>query len=222
MRWFWRLGTPLASLAALAGIVAAVLAFSTLQYQKADSELERKPVLQLDCRFQLAADDRDPAANAFILDIPAGGGNALNLKSKAPIYDASGHRYELPAYYPECAVTNYGRLPILDAWIHATAHFWSGTPGNSSFSDSPTPLRIPGLSSGEKYTFILINGASLPATVSIPETVELYRIDRSGAENVNLFKTEDEAAIEVNPIQPAPRPLILSTPKPRYFLKRSR
>jgi len=171
----------------MSGSLAAVGAFVGASYEKARVDLERRPAIHLSCRPEFApldAAEHAPLPAQSLLLTPRGGRWVHN----------SG-----PTPFARCAVTNYGRIPVLDVRIPLDLSFGSGP----ATRPVETAVDVPGLAADASFDFGLLNGSRSSLTYRFGRTTNLARVDLDVPTKERLFADDGVAELEARAVDPA-------------------
>lgn len=183
-------------LAVIAGSLAAIGAFVGASYDKERVELVRKPALFLSCEpeFRLLdiAEGTKPAARAAL----------LTGRGARWIHLANDDRGDTPQPFANCALTNYGQLPLFNMRMRLTLQ----STGRQSASTSAVAfLDVPGLSPSATYSFALINGTSGAVAFAFQPALTVTRVDTGMQGVVPLFLSQELIDLEHRSEEPDPR-----------------
>lgn len=172
-------------LAVIAGSIAASGAFVSASYEQHRVTLEEKPAILLSCEPEYTsldvAEGTKPETNAAF----------LNSRGARWIHLANLYRDQTPAPFARCALSNYGRLALLDLRLALT------------LQGKRTSLDVPGLAPSERFTFSLINGTNVMLRFAFVPAVTVTRVDTGSQDSVVLFLSRSLVTLQQRTIEPA-------------------
>ncbi len=188
-----------ALLAAVAGFAAAIVTGVGAQATLAQVEIERKPVLVLSGELEVLADlharKAEPPRNVFFLSPKTS--MMVDVNPTVPTMTADGHLWTHPPFFSRYALTNAGRLPLVNIVLAGEAKYFrnkSATPltefapeqvGTEAFT-----IQVPPLPPGGTYIFAMAN-LSERASYMFARKVTVTRIDTEKPTEVTLFVAND-------------------------------
>jgi hypothetical protein len=174
----------LASVAVIAGSIAASSASISAFYEHQRVAIEQKPAIFLMCEPEIraldAAERIKPETNAAL----------LTNRGAEWIHLADVNREETPSPFARCTLMNYGRLPVLNLRVQLT------------IDGEDASLDVPGLGSSDRYSFSLINGTRAHLHFAFHNLVTLTRVDTDTRTAVPLFLSDQLLALQQRTVIP--------------------
>lgn len=189
--------------AAATGTLAAVSGFVGVYLGLQQEELIRRPAVHLACRpeFRLAEIAQNIKAPEDVLLLTESGAQWIHLGGKLPSSnDATG--VAVPQPFARCQIKNFGRLPVLDVRIPLHLAFSDG--GQAGTKTVDAAVDVPGLSPDASYDFSLMNGSARDLGFHFDRTMELTRVDATGAVRAPLYADTRVAELERAGVKPEP------------------